>query len=148
MCLCVFVRVCLCVCARARQLARVCMCKIVFLFLNGWLLLLVVWFSLAWLGVFLLGFLVVCLLICLFRSFFLSFFICLFVCLFVCFFYHPNNTKRLPFERIRQDNYSCYHTETEAVDHVCFATQSQYTDTKPVSLSNDPTTPGAGQCNE
>ena len=43
------------------------------------------------------------------------------------------------------DNFTCCHTEIEAVDQTFHLTQSQYTDTGPTSPSADPITPGAWQ---
>ena len=47
--------------------------------------------------------------------------------------------------RICSDNFTCRHTEIEAVDPTFYFTQSQYTDTGPTSTSADPKTPGAWQ---
>ena len=47
--------------------------------------------------------------------------------------------------RIRTDNFTCCHTETEAADQTFHLTQSQHTDTGPTSPSADPITPGAWQ---
>ena len=47
--------------------------------------------------------------------------------------------------RICSDNLTCCHTEIEAADQTFYLTQSQYTDTGPISPSADPITPGAWQ---
>ena len=47
--------------------------------------------------------------------------------------------------RICSDNFTCCHTEIEAADQTFYLTQSQYTDTGPISPSADPRTPGAWQ---
>ena len=47
--------------------------------------------------------------------------------------------------RICSDNFTCCHTETEVADQTFYLTQSQYTDTGPISPSADPITPGAWQ---
>ena len=47
--------------------------------------------------------------------------------------------------RICSDNFTCCHTEIEVADPTFYLTQSQYTDTGPVSPSADPITPGAWQ---
>ena len=47
--------------------------------------------------------------------------------------------------RIRSDDFTCCHTETEVADPTFYFTQSQYTDTGPTSPSADPITPGAWQ---
>ena len=44
--------------------------------------------------------------------------------------------------RICSDNFTCCHTEIEAADQTFYLTQSQYTDTGPISPSADPMTPG------
>ena len=46
---------------------------------------------------------------------------------------------------ICSDSCTCCHTEAEAAHQTCCLTQSQYTDTGPASLSNNPTTPGTWQ---
>ena len=45
--------------------------------------------------------------------------------------------------RICTDNFTCCHTEIEAVDPTFYLTQSQYTDTGPTSPSAEPIIPGA-----
>ena len=45
--------------------------------------------------------------------------------------------------RICSDNFTCCHTEIEVADQTFYLTQSQYTDTGPISPSADPITPGA-----
>ena len=47
--------------------------------------------------------------------------------------------------RICSDNFTCCHTETDVADQTFYLTQSQYTDTGPISPSADPITPGAWQ---
>ena len=47
--------------------------------------------------------------------------------------------------RICSDNFTCCHTETEAADQTFCLTQSQYTDTGPISPGADPVTPGTWQ---
>ena len=47
--------------------------------------------------------------------------------------------------RICSDNLTCCHTEIEVADPTFYLTQSQYTDTGPISPSADPITPGAWQ---
>ena len=47
--------------------------------------------------------------------------------------------------RICTDNFTCCHTEIEVADQTFYLTQSQYTDTGPISPSADPITPGAWQ---
>ena len=47
--------------------------------------------------------------------------------------------------RICSDNFTCCHTEIEVADPTFYLTQSQYTDTGPISPSADPITPGAWQ---
>ena len=47
--------------------------------------------------------------------------------------------------RICEDNFTCCHTEIEVADQTFYLTQSQYTDTGPISPSADPITPGAWQ---
>ena len=47
--------------------------------------------------------------------------------------------------RICTDSFTCCHTETEVADPTFHLTQSQYTDTGPISPSADPITPGAWQ---
>ena len=47
--------------------------------------------------------------------------------------------------RICSDNYTCCHTEIEVANQTFYLTQSQYTDTGPISPSADPITPGAWQ---
>ena len=47
--------------------------------------------------------------------------------------------------RICTDNFKCCHTEIEAADQTFYLTQSQYTDTGPISPSADPITPSAWQ---
>ena len=47
--------------------------------------------------------------------------------------------------RIYSDNFTGYHTETEAADQTFPLTRSQYTDTGPTSPSTDPITPDAWQ---
>ena len=47
--------------------------------------------------------------------------------------------------RICSDNFTCCHTEIEVADPTFYLTQSQYTDTRPISPSADPITPGAWQ---
>ena len=49
--------------------------------------------------------------------------------------------------RICVDNFTCCHTETEVADPTFYLTQSQYTDTGPISPSADLITPGAWQGN-
>ena len=44
--------------------------------------------------------------------------------------------------RICSNNFACYHTEVEAADQTFYLTQSQYTDTRPISPSTDPKTQG------
>ena len=44
---------------------------------------------------------------------------------------------------ICSDNCMCCNTETEIADQTFYLTKSQYTDTRPASLSTDPITPGA-----
>ena len=51
----------------------------------------------------------------------------------------------IPQGRICSDNFTCCHTEIEVADQTFRLTQSQYTDTGPISLSTDPITPGAWQ---
>ena len=48
--------------------------------------------------------------------------------------------------RICTDNWTCCHTEIEVADPTFHPTQSQYTDTGPISPSADPVTPGEWQC--
>ena len=43
------------------------------------------------------------------------------------------------------DNFTCCHTEIEVADPTFYPTQSQCTDTRPISPSADPRTPGAWQ---
>ena len=45
--------------------------------------------------------------------------------------------------RICSDNFACCHTEVETAGQTFYLTQSQYTDTGPISLSADPIMPGA-----
>ena len=45
--------------------------------------------------------------------------------------------------RVRSDNFTCCHTETEIADQTVYLTQSQYTDTGPTSPRADPIMPGA-----
>ena len=45
--------------------------------------------------------------------------------------------------RICSDSCTCCHTEMEVADQTFHFTQSQYTDTSPISPSADPITPGA-----
>ena len=47
--------------------------------------------------------------------------------------------------RICSDSFTCCHTEIEVADQTFYLTQSQYTDTRPTSPSNDPIKPGAWQ---
>ena len=47
--------------------------------------------------------------------------------------------------RICSDNFTCCHTEIEVADQTFHLTQSQYTDTGPISPSTDPITLGAWQ---
>ena len=47
--------------------------------------------------------------------------------------------------RICSDNFTCCHTEIEVADPNVHLTQSQYTDTGPISPSTDPITPDAWQ---
>ena len=47
--------------------------------------------------------------------------------------------------RICSDNCTCCHTEIEVADPTFHLTQSQYTDTRPTSLSTDPILPDAWQ---
>ena len=47
--------------------------------------------------------------------------------------------------RICSDNFACCHTEREIADQTFYLTQSQYTDTGPISPSADPITPGTWQ---
>ena len=47
--------------------------------------------------------------------------------------------------QICSDNCTCCHTEIEVADQTFCLTQSQYTDTGPISPSADPRTPGAWQ---
>ena len=47
--------------------------------------------------------------------------------------------------RICTDNFTCCHTEIEVADQTFHLTQSQYTDTGPISPSADPITPSAWQ---
>ena len=44
-----------------------------------------------------------------------------------------------------QTNFTCCHTEAEVADQTFYLTQSQYTDTRPTSLSAYPIMPGAWQ---
>ena len=44
--------------------------------------------------------------------------------------------------RICSDNFMCCHTEIQVADPTFYLTQSQYTDTGPISPSADPMTPG------
>ena len=46
---------------------------------------------------------------------------------------------------ICSDNCTCCHTEIDVAGQTFYLTQSQYTDTRPTSLSADPRTPGAWQ---
>ena len=46
---------------------------------------------------------------------------------------------------ICSENFTCYHTETEAADQTFYLIQSQYTDAGPTSPSTDPVMPGAWQ---
>ena len=46
---------------------------------------------------------------------------------------------------ICEDNFTCFHTQTEVADQTVHLTQSQYTYTGPTSPSTDPITPGAWQ---
>ena len=46
--------------------------------------------------------------------------------------------------RICSDKCTCYQAEIEVADQTFYLTQSQYTDTRQTSPSNDPKTPGAG----
>ena len=47
--------------------------------------------------------------------------------------------------RICSDKLTCCHTEIQVADPTFYLTQSQYTDTGPISPSADPITPGAWQ---
>ena len=47
--------------------------------------------------------------------------------------------------QICSDNCMCCQTEIEVADPTFYLTQSQYTDTRPTSLSADPIMPGAWQ---
>ena len=47
--------------------------------------------------------------------------------------------------QICSDNCTCCHTEIEAAHQTFYLTQSQYTDTRPISPSADPIAPGAWQ---
>ena len=47
--------------------------------------------------------------------------------------------------RICSDNCTCCHTEIDVADQTFYLTQSQYTDTGPISPNTDPITPGAWQ---
>ena len=47
--------------------------------------------------------------------------------------------------RICSDNFTCCHTEIEVADKTFYLTQSQYTDTGPISPSADRIMPGAWQ---
>ena len=46
---------------------------------------------------------------------------------------------------ICSDKFTCCHTEIEAAGQTFYLTQSQYTDTRPISPSADPVTPGTWQ---
>ena len=48
--------------------------------------------------------------------------------------------------RICSDKCTCCQTEIEAKDQTSYPTQSQYTDTGPISHSADPVTPDAWYC--
>ena len=67
-----------------------------------------------------------------------------FVCLFVGCLSSQQHAS-VSQGRICTDNFTCCHTEIEAVDQTFHLTQSQYTDTGPTSPSADPITPGAWQ---
>ena len=47
--------------------------------------------------------------------------------------------------QICSDSCMCSRTEMEIREQACCLTQSQYTDTRPTSLSSDPVSPGAWQ---
>ena len=66
------------------------------------------------------------------------------VCLFVCCLTSQQHTS-VSQVRIWSDNFTCCHTETEVADQTFHLTQSQSTDTGPISPSTDPRTPGAWQ---
>ena len=55
----------------------------------------------------------------------------------------------VPQEQICSNRFKCCHTEIQVADRCCNLIQSQYTDTRPTSLSVDPAAPGPWQerCN-
>ena len=66
------------------------------------------------------------------------------VCLFVgCL--TPQQHASVSQERICTNNCTCCHTETEVADQTFYITQSQYTDTWPISPSADPIMAGVWQ---
>ena len=67
-----------------------------------------------------------------------------FVCLFVGCLTSQQHAS-VSQGRIREDNFTCCHTEIEVADPTFHLTQSQYTNTGLTSPSADPITPGAWQ---
>ena len=66
---------------------------------------------------------------------------CRAVCLFACCLTSQQHVS-VSQGRICSDNFTCCHSEIKVADPTFRLTQSQYTDTGPISPSTDPITPG------